>query len=329
MYNTRLDGLEVMSPADAAERLGQSAVFVVTIWNHGQSFAAIRTALRQLGCQCVLPVQTLYEKHAQTFLPYYTIDRSEIILQEAARVREAFDLWVDDESRREYLDLLRWALDATFPDALARPVEEQCFPPELCPLRADGVFVDGGAFDGDTVETYVRLTGGQFDRIVAYEPSPENFAKLTRRLSELPASVSARIDAHRHGLGEAQGRRFFANAGAASTIAPEGTAGSVDVSIVPLDSLPAHITPSYIKLDIEGMELEALAGMRAIIGRCQPILAICTYHRLSHLWEVPLAIQGMSDRYRLFLRRYAATPWDTVCYAQPATVENEGGYACP
>jgi hypothetical protein len=93
-----------------------------------------------------------------------------------------------------------------------------------------------------------------------------------------------------------------------------------------LDELLADEAPSLIKMDIEGFELEALAGAQQVIHRCRPIMAITVYHLSDHLWKVPLSIATAADPqidtsavedYSFFLRSYQTEFWETVCYAVP------------
>ncbi len=76
--------------------------------------------------------------------------------------------------------------------------------------------------------------------------------------------------------------------------------------------------PTFVKMDIEGAELDALQGARETITRHAPVLAICLYHRPDHLWEVPLYLKGLRPDYRLYLRRYGEDCWEQVLYAVPA-----------
>jgi hypothetical protein len=70
-------------------------------------------------------------------------------------------------------------------------------------------------------------------------------------------------------------------------------------------------------MDIEGSEPDALIGARTIIQQNQPVLAICAYHRQNHLWQIPLLIHAMSEKYRFFLHPHLLEVWDLVCYAIP------------
>ena len=84
-----------------------------------------------------------------------------------------------------------------------------------------------------------------------------------------------------------------------------------------MDELFQEDNPTYIKMDIEGAEEEALTGATRIIRERAPILAICVYHRFDHLWKLPLLMRSLSEEYRFHMRPHADACWDLVCYAVP------------
>ena len=94
--------------------------------------------------------------------------------------------------------------------------------------------------------------------------------------------------------------------------------GSLQVESVAIDEALAGPRPTYIKMDTEGSEPDALAGAADTIARHAPALAICSYHQQDHLWLIPAFIRSVSDRYRFFLRPHLLEVWDLVCYAVPA-----------
>jgi hypothetical protein len=75
--------------------------------------------------------------------------------------------------------------------------------------------------------------------------------------------------------------------------------------------------PTFIKMDIEGAEMDALRGARETIQKHKPILSICVYHRQDDLWRVPLLIESMAEGYRFYLRPHDVDGWQLVCYAVP------------
>ena len=95
------------------------------------------------------------------------------------------------------------------------------------------------------------------------------------------------------------------------------TGATQEVECRSLDSALAGATPTYIKMDIEGAELEALAGARQTMARCRPVMAVCAYHKCDHLWIVPQLLKAANPDYHIFLRRYAEDCWETVYYAVP------------
>jgi hypothetical protein len=70
-------------------------------------------------------------------------------------------------------------------------------------------------------------------------------------------------------------------------------------------------------MDIEGAEYGALLGGRKVIERDQPILAICVYHTQNDIWRIPLLVQQMLSRHKLYLRAYEGDGFQTVLYAVP------------
>jgi hypothetical protein len=91
----------------------------------------------------------------------------------------------------------------------------------------------------------------------------------------------------------------------------------MDVEAVALDEFLHDWGPTYIKMDIEGSEPEALIGAQDLIRCNRPALAICVYHKSEHLWHIPLLLRSFSKEYRLFLRPHDYEGWDLVCYGIP------------
>lgn len=315
-----VDGIPVLSPAEAARAHGSRAAFVVTIWgaNSPHRFAQSRDQLRSLGCDVVCSFPPLFWKYAEALLPFYLQDLPSRVAEQRDAVLRAFDVWHDEASRAEYLAQVRLRLEADF-DGLAHPVEHpQYFPPDLFAWRDDEWFVDGGAYDGDTIRTIVRLHGDRFGRVLALEPDPANFAKLEATVAALPAPAAAKIATRQVALASAPGTLHLEATGTAATATrPNASAGTVAVPAEPLDALAGDARPTFVKLDIEGAEIDALHGARGTIAAHAPALAVCVYHEQNHLWRIPLLLREWRTDYALFLRPHNEEGWDLVCYAIP------------
>jgi len=318
-HGTTIDGVRVISPAEAAREFGRRAAFVVTIWgaNSPHRFAHSRRQLQDLGCDVVTSFPPLFWKHADALLPFYLQDLPSHLLEARAEVTRALGVWEDEASRAEYIRQVRFRLLADF-DGLSHPVAHpQYFPDDLFEWSREWV-VDGGAFDGDSIRAIWSRYGDDFDRILALEPDPTNFAKLRSTVEGLPAQTQARIDCRQVAVGSERRTLFIDATGtAASATSADSSGAAVAVSAETIDALVEGSRPTFVKLDIEGFETEALEGARATIDRHGPILAVCVYHRQRDLWEIPLRLKAWRGDYALFLRPHNEEGWDLVCYAVP------------
>jgi FkbM family methyltransferase len=313
-WGSHVDGVPVLSPKDAAAQYGASATFLVTIWSLGHFYPDSRAQLERLGCTHVESTASLRWKFADRLLPDYCQDLPHKLYEQAAEVRKAASLWADDSSRREYLNHVKWrALGDQ--NALGPPVkEESYFLDSLYRINDHEVFVDCGAYTGDTAEELIRRNPA-FSRIIAIEADPQNFERLTKWIGTLEAPVASRISALNVAVGAKRGKlRFQAGGGEGAKLA---TDGNVVVECVPIDELAPAGGPTFVKMDIEGAELEALEGARRSIQTHSPILSICVYHKQNDLWRIPLFIHTLAEDYRLFLRPHDVDGWQLVCYAVP------------
>ncbi len=316
LWGTTIDGLTVYSPDDAVQRFGNETAFLVTIRHPGFTFEEAKHQLQQLGCERAVPIIALYWKYPELFLPFYFIDLPHNILKHSSEIRAAFAVLEENYSRAEFLSqlLFRLFLDQSEMHSPAR--HSQYFPIGLPVLTPNEVLVDCGAYDGDTLRAYITRNPTAFERIAAFEPDPTNYAMLDHFLQSLPHQVRARIDCRQQAVGAGNGKvRFVADGTVEAAVSPNG---EMEVESVKLDDALIGWAPTHIKMDIEGAELDALAGAERIIRRHRPVLAICVYHRPDHLWRIPLWIHSLQSEYRLFLRPHEFEGWDLVCYAIPA-----------
>jgi len=198
---------------------------------------------------------------------------------------------------------------------LSDPVDgAQYFPHDVFELDQNECFVDCGAFDGDTLEDFIGESKGKFSRIVAIEPDPKNYRTL-RQKAESNHALRGRTATYCFALGEKRGTVRFNAGGSASSAISES--GGMEVECITLDELLADESPTYIKMDSEGAELNALLGAREIIRRCRPKLAVCVYHCQNHLWEVPLLLKELQPDAKLYLKPHMRDGFDLVCYSIP------------
>jgi FkbM family methyltransferase len=316
-WGTEVAGLRVLSPSEAAARYGKDCVFIVAVWNARSRFAQTRAGLASLGCAAVSSPAEVCWAFPETFTPFFSFDLPHHVVAAKTEVLAAANLWADTASIREYEGHIRWRLLGDFA-AIPAPVDEPQYFTHLTPLSSAETFVDCGAYDGDTLQAFLSKTEGRFERILAIEPAPQTFAQLTSLLRRLPADVAQRITVKQVAAGTgSEDVALSAVDGTGARVLEAGTAGAVFVKQESIDRLCDGLNPTYLKMDIEGAELDALASAAATIARSRPSLAICVYHHQSDIWRVPLAIDAMAPGYRFFLRSHECDGWETVCYAVP------------
>jgi hypothetical protein len=149
LWNTPVEGLQVLSPKDAVSQFSQKAIFVITIYTS----QPVREQLTALGLK-VVSFAALAWRYPQVLTPHGGVELPSKIFAQAADVQKAFHLWADETSRSEYLGQLQWqaSLDpSVLPPHL--PQKEIYFADDLLVPLENEVFVDCGAFDGDTVSS--------------------------------------------------------------------------------------------------------------------------------------------------------------------------------
>lgn len=307
-----INGVPVLTVADAVSQYGDDAVFVVGIFNS----SAPRQQLRDLGCPKIVPFPMFYWRFAD-FFPPCGIELPHRILGHVAPMRAGFELLSDAKSRAEFAAQIRWRCTLDY-ECLppASPSADTYFPPELFRLSGNEVLVDCGAFDGDSIRMFLEKCGHSFRHIYAVEPDPQNRAALEAWFASLPESQNQHISILPFAVGDRNETVSFRVTGTAgSHITSDG--GMSEVECRRLDDILDGPPPTFVKMDIEGAEPKALVGAVATIRSARPILAICAYHKCDHLWTLPVLMNQALPDYKIFLRRYAEECWEMVYYAVP------------
>lgn len=242
-----------------------------------------------------------------------------ILKAHRAEVMRAYDLLEDDGSKELYAALVRCFLEGLDPG------RELCSPDQYFVLEPfaqenrDEVFVDCGAYVGDTIADYVRRKRGQFRKIYAFEPDEKNFGQLERQAEQLAREWNLAGDAIAclpYGVGEHMGEGVFERHtnGVGSKFLSEPAGGGGNCRIVSLDE---YLTEpySFLKADIESFEYQMLQGAREGIRKYKPLLAICIYHNAVDFYSIPLLVKEILPEYHLAIRHHHAKLSETVLYA--------------
>jgi FkbM family methyltransferase len=271
--------------------------------------------LKVAGFRKILPFYYLFWLLPGVFTPHYSVAEPNEVRSAKKAVCAASDLFKDDRSQEEFLDQLHWRLDPEAMPLQKLDGDSIYFSENLYQPTKDEVYVDCGGFDGDTLKDFYRATEGQFSKAIVFEPDPSNFKKLNALAAALPEDAPARVETFPCAVGRWSEEIIFQSTGSLSShISAEG---SLRVPCESLDKVLLNQRITFLKMDIEGAELDAISGAESLIRKNRPILTICLYHKQNHLWAIPLKIASYVSDYDYHLRTHGKDGWDLILYAIP------------
>ncbi len=292
-------GIPCISPEDLKIIKNDCAVYV-TIGD----FKPIYNFLIASG----FPAVNLVSKNALDIADFLSTCHKEELV---CRLCETYGMLSDKKSQDVFYATIHHVLDSKcHPDTMLNVCERnQYFPPDFITLSERERFVDIGAYDGDTIRDFVDRTNGRFGQIFAFEVDAVNFKALQENVRKMPERE--RIKIFNLGIWDDECDITYSIGKSQSTV---GVAGDGISHVMPLDSILKDENVTFIKMDIEGAEPQALRGASNIIREQTPKLAICVYHDFRHLWEIPIYINSLASKYRIYLRHHTNLEYETVCY---------------
>ncbi len=237
-------------------------------------------------------------------------------LDNKKRIMECFELFSDDLSFEVLSCFLQTCIlkkPLHIPNIPHHALEEQYFPKDIDMSKGYSRFVDCGAYNGDTV-MQLNALHGRVDAIACFEPDPGNYELLTRYLVANHEKVAQSITAFPCGVFSHDSQLRFAGGNGSASKITDKEGGSV-IQCVALDHAIPGFNPTFICMDVEGAEVEALKGAEMLIRENKPDLAIAAYHVPNHIWDIPLYIASLQLGYKLYLRNYTSLIYETVLYA--------------
>ncbi|MDR2554043.1 MAG: FkbM family methyltransferase [Fibromonadaceae bacterium] len=235
-------------------------------------------------------------------------------IQNTERVNAVANMLADEQSRNEYLGMVKFRQTHCKKDFPKLKYEPEYFLSNL-KFSKDEVFIDCGAFIGDTVDDFLKHCS-EYKQIVAFEPDVKVFEVLNKKYGN-----NQKITLINSAVYNKEGEIAFKELDAGySRIIDEQGGGQNDftcIQVKTIDNLNLEKV-SFIKMDIEGAELNALKGAQKTILRDKPKLAICIYHSDEDMLCIAEYIHNLVPEYNLYIRHHCFYPHcsETVLYAQ-------------
>ncbi|MBP3697306.1 MAG: FkbM family methyltransferase [Clostridia bacterium] len=222
------------------------------------------------------------------------------------RLEAAYALF-DDGSQRIFEGCLEFMLGGELETLKAVTTEKDEVFNKILKLTPDEHYLDLGAYRGDTVDELLRYSGGTYGSIIAVEPDRRTFKKLCEHIDGMPDVVPVQKAIYSFS-GTAN---FNSAAGRQSAIGENGS----QIETVTVDELCDGREITYIKMDVEGAEIDAINGARQTLSEKKPKLNIALYHKFTDIFEIPLLIHSINPDYKFHIRRHPYIPcWDLNLY---------------
>lgn len=238
-------------------------------------------------------------------------------------LEKSYSLLKDSKSKRIFTNLVNYRIsrDLVYLDNMMETTP-QYFPNEKeLNLMTFGqntrggvykhIFLDCGAYDGDTIRAFLNYVDGNYEKIIAVESSKKNYTLMKNNLIDI-----SNIEYHNIGIFNKDTQLHFTINDKKNSFIDE--CGEVVINVNSIDNILKKRLVTFIKMDIEGAEYEALLGAEYTLKKYNPILAISVYHKVEDLYRLQLLIEKICpNTYNYYLRHYSPTVIETILYAVP------------
>ena len=289
-------GLQIVFPDFLKDERDQIAVLVCAVEEY--IYQAIRKQVSSLGIDKsnIYIMRNYYDRLSVAYLE-----------ENMHKYIDAYQLLTDDFSRKVFLARMKKVYLMSDISEIVSSSTEEYFDEKVI-LTDQEVFIDCGGFDGDTSVKFIDKCGGTYADIVIFEPELYKKSVIEKNMS------GYRYELYQSGVWSKITRLYFDALETDGSHVSESESNCV-IEAVSLDESVYDKQPTFIKMDIEGSEQEALKGCRKIIRDFHPKLAICVYHKPEDLYEIPVLIKKLNPDYKLYLRQYSNSRFETVLYA--------------
>lgn len=174
-------------------------------------------------------------------------------------------------------------------------------------------FVDCGCYDASTAFRFAGWCGDKgYDKIWCFEPNQESYEicnKLCTRLTD--------CHIYPYGVSDRKGTALFESDRKENSkiVSQDGQKNGNMIETITLDEFLRDERVTFIKMDIEGAEKDALKGAEQIIEVQKPKLAISIYHKPDDIVTIPNLILKMRMDYKFYIRHYSLLTNETILYA--------------
>lgn len=238
--------------------------------------------------------------------------------ENALRIENIYNNLEDDLSKEVFMKAIRYRQTLDIKDRPPYTIHNQYFVKDIVKINDDEVFVDCGAYMGDTINRFIREANNNYKRIIAFEPDDESRNKINPKIQDC-IKINAGV------WNETTTLKFKKNNNTGNSKIVQTTtivdnnndSLTEEINVQSIDETESCSDCTFVKMDIEGSEINALLGAQNTIRKMRPKLAICIYHSDEDMLRIPEWILGLNLNYELYIRQHLGSRLETVAYAIP------------
>jgi len=280
-------------------------------------------------------VHETYAPHVPVFSGEETVTAAWIKKYER-ELQTVYERLADAVSRETFASVLNYKLSGKLSYLQACTTNRAEDLRTIFSFGGEETYLDLGAYNGDTVQEFLQLTRGRYKKIVALEPDPKNFKKLTDfvRQNELKhitclqagvwndcGSLELTGNGGRQSTFWEADRSGFATQSLSQTGSMKKKIKKQQVTVVSVDAVLGNEHADYMKFDVEGVEKEALEGAAGHLvpdgNGALPKLLVAAYHHDEDIFALPLLLWKLQPEYKIYLRKHPYVPaWEINIFAK-------------
>ena len=254
----------------------------------------------------------------------YGIDYFEFALNNIEELINQSDCFADEYSKISYLNILIYKLtlnpfyleDTAVGRGRIYDYNTYLFERTYLNISNEEVYIDAGAFTGDSIQIFLNSVKGEFKHIYSFEPNFKNNIEILKRIDRLqefylkPLKESFTII--NKGIWSKDCVLEFL------TTADHDLGGHIiksgmdinhhnyQTTKIEVTSIDASTNQdaTFIKYEVEGSELEGLIGSQKTLERNKPKLAVAVYHKPEDILTLPKYIKSLDMGYKIGFRQH-------------------------
>jgi FkbM family methyltransferase len=285
----------------------------------------------QHDLRCLTPIQFILlmknlniKQSAEGLIFRYGYKYFEFGLENIQELVSSKEIFSDEYSKLSYLNMImyRMTLNPEYLDSIAvgrggyYDYNTYLFEKTFLKFNNDEVYIDAGAYMGDSIEAFLAAVKGRFKHIYSFEPDLANNEAISNRIKKLQEyyidNLSNKVTIIRKGLWSMDDELVFSSVGE-HDLGGHLVKGGLDTFIENAKKTVVQVTSidssteqdaTFIKYEVEGAELEALKGAEKTISKNKPKLAVAVYHKPEDLLIIPNYIKNLNMKYKIGFRQH-------------------------